>query len=243
MKKLRIIFAVVMCVILDLSILPTNYAEAATKVSYEMQTKKITWKDGDIVRGIVSFQYPKLEGDSEEIAKINKVLEDAMNAFMASDNVNNIKDTTLYYIDHEMFSEYTKQLYWKTTCKVTYNKNNMISMHMKEMWYAGGVYNQKDYGYTFDIKTGKMLTAVDAIGGKPEEVTRKVVAGAKKYFSKAESPLDAALWKQLSNSISAVDAKKYKYYLKPGKAYICFESYELNLGTSWQVFAVTSKYK
>ena len=243
MKKLRIIFIVVMCMVLDLLILPTNNVEAATKVSYEMQTKKITWKDGDIVRGIVSFQYPKLEGDSDEIAKINKALEDAMNAFMASDNVNNIKETTLYYIDHKMFSEYTKQLYWETTCKVTYNKNNIISMHMKEMWYAGGVYNQNDYGYTFDVETGKMLTAVDVIGGKPKEVTKKVVSGAKKYFSIAESPLDAALWKRISNSISDIDAKDYKFYLKPGKAYICFESYELNLGTSWQVFSVTSKYK
>jgi hypothetical protein len=237
MKKLIVISIVVICVIFNLLILPTNNVEAATKVSYVMQNKKVTWKDGEIVRGIVSFQYPKLKGNSKEIAKINKVLENAMKAFMEDDeNVEGIKKSTLYYIDNKLFSEYTKQLYWKTTCKVTYNKNNIISMHMKEMWYAGGVYNQYDYGYTFNLKTGKTLTAVDVIGGKPEEVSSKVVSSAKKYF-------DADLQKVFYNRVNTSDVKELKFYLKPGKAYICFGSYELNMGTSWQIFSVTSKYK
>jgi hypothetical protein len=243
MKKLRIIFTVVFCVTICLSILSTNSVEASTKASYEMQNKKVTWKDGDIVRGIVSFQYPKLKGNSKEIAKINKVLENAMKVFMADENVERIKDNTLYYIDNKMFSEYTEQLYWKTTCKITYNKNNIISMHMKEMWYAGGVYNQYDYGYTFNLETGKTLTAIDVIGGKTEVVSSKVVASAKKYFNKNEIALDADLWKSISNTINTFDAKEFKFYLKPGKAYICFGSYELNLGTGWQIFSVTSKYK
>jgi len=166
-----------------------------------------------------------------------------MKAFMADENVERIKESTLYYIDNKMFSEYTEQLYWKTTCKVTYNKNNIISMHMKEMWYAGGVYNQYDYGYTFNLETGKMLTAVDVIGGKPEEVSSKVVSSSKKYFNKNEIALDADLWKTISDAINTFDAKELKFYLKPGKAYICFGSYELNLGTGWQIFSVTSKYK
>lgn len=208
-----------------------------------MQNKKFTWMDGDIVRGIVSFQYPKLKGSTKEIAKINKVLENAMLSFMANENVERIKESTLYYIDNKMFSEYTEQLYWKTTCKVTYNKNNIISMHMKEMWYAGGVYNQYDYGYTFNLETGKTLTAVDVIGGKPKEVSSKVVSSAKKYFDKNEIAIDTDLWKNISNTINTVDAKELKFFLKPGKAYICFGSYELNLGTGWQIFSVTSKYK
>jgi hypothetical protein len=114
---------------------------------------------------------------------------------------------------------------------------------MKEVWYAGGVYNQYDYGYTFNLETGKTLTAVDVIGGKPEEVSSKVVSSAKKYFNKNEIALDADLWKNISNTINTFDAKEFKFYLKPGKAYICFGSYELNLGTGWQVFSVTSKYK
>lgn len=243
MKKFRIILSVVLCAIICLPILPANNVEAVTKASYVMKNEKMTWKDGDIVRGVVSFQYPKLKGNSNEINKINKILENAMKAFMTDENVEEIKESTLYYIDNKIFSEYTQQLYWKTTCKVTYNKNNIISMHMKEMWYAGGVYNQYDYGYTFNLETGKMLTAIDVIGGKPEVVASKVVSGAKKYFNKNETTLDADLWKRISNTINTFDAKELKFYLKPGKAYICFGSYELNLGTGWQIFPVTSKYK
>ncbi len=243
MRKHRFIIIVVIHVVVCLLILPINHVEAATKASYVMQNEKMTWKDGDIVRGIVSFQYPKLKGNSKEIAKINKALENAMKVFMAHENVERIKESTLYYIDHKMFSEYTEQLYWKTTCKVTYNKNNIISMHMKEMWYAGGVYNQYDYGYTFNLETGKTLTAIDVIGGKSEVVSGKVVSSAKKYFKTKEMDIDADLWKNISNIINTYDAKKFRFYLKPGKAYICFGSYELNMGTGWQIFSVTSKYK
>lgn len=243
MKKLRIIFTVVISMIFCLSNLPINSVESATKASYEMKNNKETWKEGNIVRGIVSFQYPKLKGNSNEIAKINDVLENAMKVFMADENVERIKESTLYYIDNKLFSENVEQLYWKTTCKVTYNKNNIISMHMKETWYAGGVYNQYDYGYTFNLETGKMLTAIDVIGGKSEVVSSKVIASAKKYFNKKEIALDAELWQNISNTINTYDAKEFKFYLKPGKAYICFGSYELNLGTGWQIFSVTSRYK
>ncbi|MDF2588600.1 MAG: hypothetical protein K0S41_2441 [Anaerocolumna sp.] len=77
----------------------------------------------------------------------------------------------------------------------------------------------------------------------PEEVLSKVVSSAKKYFNNNEIGLDEELWQNISNTINASDAKKLKFYLKPGKAYICFGSYELNLGTGWQIFSVTSKYK
>ncbi|HWT74269.1 MAG TPA: DUF4163 domain-containing protein [Mobilitalea sp.] len=243
MTKLRIIFTVAFCVILCGSALPESHVEAATKASYVMKNEKVTWKDGDIVRGIVSFQYPKLKGNSNEITEINKVLENAMTVYMADERVEWIKETTLAYIDNKAFSENTEQLYWKTTCKITYNANNIISMHMKEMWYAGGVYNQYDYGYTFDLTTGKTLTAVDVIGGKSEEVTSKVLSSAKKYFKIKNIDIDADLWKDISTTISAYDAKDFKFFLKPGKAYICFGSYELNLGTGYQIFSVTSKYK
>lgn len=244
MTKLKRIFSVAICVILCLSILPTNSVEAATMASYVMQTKKVTWKDEDnIVRGIVSFQYPKLKGNSKGIAKINKVLQNEMKNYMAHENVERIEESTLDFIDRKMFYDNKDQLYWKTTCKVTYNKNNIISMHMTEKWFAGGVYNQKDYGYTFHLKTGKMLSAVDVIGGTSKEVSNKVVSSARKYFNKKENAIETDLWKEVSKTIKTFDAKELNFYLTPGKAYICFASYELNLGTGWQIFSVTSKYK
>ncbi len=243
MIKRRIIPMFIIFMILSLLTIPSGSAEAATKASYTMQKKEITWMEGDTVRGEVSFQYPKLNGNSNEIAEINSILENAMTAFMADERVEGIKESTEYYIDNKLFTEDVKQLYWKTTCKVTYNAKNIISMHMKEMWYAGGVYNQKDYGYTFDLKTGKALTLAQAVGVKPGELTNRVLASAKKYFEIGKTDNYTAVWEGITSIIKEYDTKTYKYYLIPGKARVCFESYELNCGTSYQVLSITGKYK
>jgi hypothetical protein len=114
---------------------------------------------------------------------------------------------------------------------------------MKEMWYAGGVYNQKDYGYTFDLKTGNTLTAVEVAGAKPKELTNKVLASTKKYLKIGNTESDALLWKGISSIIKDYEPTEFKFYLIPGKVRICFESYELNLGTGYQVVSIAGKYK
>lgn len=243
MKKKNSIYMVAFFMILCLTALQKNHVEAATKAKYEMCNEKVTYKDGDTVRGIVYFQYPKLEGNSAEIKKINEVLENAMKAYMEAENAERLKEYTSIAIDNKSFNNDKEQYYWKTNCKITYNANNIISMHMKERWYAGGVYNQKDYGYTFNLKTGKTLSAIDVIGKTPKEVISKVLTSAKAYLKKNYKDSYDVIWKDVSNIINAYDAKDFKFYLTPGKAHICFESYELNLGASYQVFSVNSKYK
>jgi hypothetical protein len=209
-----------------------------------MQCEKITFKDGDLVRGIVYFQYPKIEGNSDEITKINEVLESAMKTYMADERVEWLKDTTLYCIDNKMFYDDDEQFYWKTDCKITYNTNSIISIRMDENWYAGGVSNEEYYGYTFNLKTGKTLTAVDVIGGTSKQVKSKVLSNAKKEFDKiSNDEAREEVWKEVSAIINAYNAKDFKFYLIPGKARICFDCYELNLGNSYHVFSVTSKYK
>jgi hypothetical protein len=226
-----------------LSGLVKTKAEAATEVNYKMQKKEITYKDGAKVRGIVSFQYPVLEGDSDQIAEINQVLADALNTYMASESAENIKSSTLFAIKDKMFNKDVPQYYWKTDCKVTYNKNNIISMHMKEMWYAGGVYNQTDYGYTFNVETGKALTAADAIGGTSRQMKNKILTGGKAYIKKKYKEGFDYTWQMVSDSLRSSDVKKLKFYLSPNKAHLCFGSYELGLGTDYNVFSVPSIYK
>jgi len=243
MKKRKIIYVAAFFMILCLSVLQKDHVEAATKAKYEMRNEKVTYKDGDTVRGIVYIQYPRLEGKSAEIKKINEVLENAMKAYMADEKAERLKEYTSIAIDNKSFINDKEQYYWKTNCKITYNENNIISIHMKERWYAGGVYNQKDYGYTFNLKTGKTMTAIDVIGKKPKEVTTKVLTSAKAFLKKNYKDSYDVVWKDVSTIINAYDAKDFKFYLTPGKAHICFESYELNLGTSYQVFSVKSKYK
>jgi hypothetical protein len=114
---------------------------------------------------------------------------------------------------------------------------------MTEKWYTGGVYNQKDYGYTFNLKTGKSLRAADAIGGTSKQIKSKVLSGAKTYFKKQYKNDFSETWSRASKAIGGYNTEKYKFYLVPGKIYICFESYELGLANDYQSIPVTSKYK
>lgn len=251
MRKLQIsnsttralLLATIFFLTLCLSGLVKTHAEAATSVNYKIQKKTVTYKDGDKIRGIISFQYPVIEGDSVQITELNQMLEDTANANMASEAAQDLKEYTHSAIKNKAFIDDKERYYLKTTCKVTYNKNNIMSIHLKEMWFTGGVYNQTDYGYTFNVKTGKALNPVDAIGGNSKQVKNKVLKSAQAYFKRNYSESFDYLWEKASASLNSYDVMNYKYYLVPGKARICFESYELGCGSDFQEFSVSSKYK
>jgi hypothetical protein len=81
----KLLLVLLCSIVLSLFGLAKVKAEATT-VNYKMQENKVTYKDGDLVRGIVSFEYPKLVGDSIQITKINQILENAMKAYMSDES-------------------------------------------------------------------------------------------------------------------------------------------------------------
>lgn len=244
MRKKSLLISFIICMISCVCFISNYKVSVASSAKYDMEKEKETYKDGDTVRGVVYYQYPQLKGKSSAVTKINKVLKSAADDFMASENANSIEDYVSGAIDSDGFYSDTEQYYYKTSCKVTYNKKNVISIHMKEMWYAGGVYNQKDYGYTFDLKTGKKLSVVNVISGNASTVKSKIVKAETKYLKNLLGTSD--LDENYPNVIPILKNYKlanYNYYLTPAKAHICFQSYELELGNGWNVFSVVSKYK
>ena len=199
---------------------------------FSMQTDKIEYKDDNgVVRGVVFFEYPQFKGSSSAIQKINKLLRQKSQKFLKSDNAVNIKEYTELSIADNRFHDYAdpEQYYWKTLCSISYNKNDIVSIQMSEQWYAGGVYNQNDYGLNYNIKTAKKLTINDVISGNAKE---KLLKAAKKYCGS-----DNAAYKIIQKT------KKYKFFLTDGLVNICYGSYELEHGTSWDMFSVKGKYK
>ncbi|WP_310603215.1 PdaC/SigV domain-containing protein [Anaerosporobacter sp.] len=204
--------------------------EKETTTEYTMKKAKKEYKDKDgIVRGVVYYQYPQFEGTSEAIKKINSQLKKESSKFLKSESAKSIQEYTEGAIENNAFYDEKDQYYFKTICKVSYNKNNIVSLHMTEEWYAGGVYNQTDYGLNYNLKTGKKLTINDVISGNAKD---KILKAAKKYCGS-----DDAAYKIIKNT------KTYKFYFTKGKVYICYGSYELNHGTSWDIFTVAGKYK
>lgn len=200
------------------------------KTEYTIKKDKVEYKDNTgKVRGVVYFQYPQFKGTSTTIKKINKQIKNESNKFLESENANTIKDSTQFAIQNNAFYNDEEQYYWKTSCKVSYNKNNIVSFHMVEEWFAGGVHNQKEYGINYNVKTGKRLTIKDVISGNAKD---KILKAAKKYCA-----LDTNAYDIIKNT------DEYKFYLKKGKVYICYGSYELGHGTSTDEFSVIGKYK
>lgn len=247
MKKVR---KVLFLGVLLISLIFANtctYAKDRT-ASYEMKMVKTEIKDGSgKVRGLVYYQYPEFKGKSTAIRKINKKLSSEGKKFLKSSNAKWIKERTDSAIkDNRFFDKYYErgyeQYFYKTSCKVTYNKNNIISMHMKEEWYAGGVNNQTDYGWTFDLKKGKVFTVEDVISG---DAKVKILQAAKKYLRNSkfsatnEKMEDRVDYKVVKNT----KLKDYKFYIKAEKVYICYGSYELGHGTGWDIFSLIGKYK
>lgn len=204
--------------------------DKTVKASYKMKKDKIEYKDNSgKVRGIVSFQYPQFNGTSDSIKKVNSMIKKESSQFLKSETAKRLKEYTLSAIEDNRFYDEMEQYYWTTTCKISYNKNNIISIHMHEKWYAGGVGNEQEYGLNYNLKTGKKLTVNDVISGNAKE---KILKAAKIYCGS-----DTNAYNIIKNT------KNYEFYLEKGKVYICFGTYVLERGNAHDVFFVTGKYK
>ncbi len=241
MYKNKFKYIICMVILLSVILLDTNpkvLAASETKAEYTMKKDKEIYKDkAGKIRGVVYFQYPEIIGESEAAKKINELLKSESEAYMQSETAQNLKDYTEGAIKSNSFYTAEDQYYYKTICRVTYNNNSIISLHMKECWYAGGVYNQTDYGYTFDLKSGAVLGIKDLVSGDAASIKNKILAAGKKYLT-SDSDFDQNAY----NAIKSYKLKDYKFYLSKGKIYICFGSYELGRGTGWDIFTIKSKY-
>lgn len=237
-------FKILTCIVIFLSIILSGVnenvsASSVTKAEYTMKKDKVTIKDDDgKVRGIVYFQYPELKGTSSAITKINDTLKNDSKNFMQSDSAQNLIDSAKSAIATKVNGESVYTYFYKTICKVTYNDNSILGLHMKNCWYAGGVYNQEDYGYTYDLNTGAQLGLKDVVSGNSTSIKSKILAAGKKYLT-----VNNEVEQPAYDGIKSTKLKDFKFYLSKGKVYICFGSYELNRGTGWDIFSIKGKYK
>lgn len=232
MKKViaKSMLAILLCFIV---ISQNVYVSAkSTKAEYKMKERKIEYIDDDgRVRGIISYQYPQFNGTSDSIKKINSKLRKECSKYFQSESAKNFDEYVQSAIENNSFYDKEEQYFFQTSCNLTYNKNNIVSIYMNEKWYAGGVYNQANYGFNYNLKTGKKLRINDVISGNAKE---KILEAAMKY---CESDTNAY------NIIKNTKEDDYKFYFSKGKVYICYDSYELGRGTGWDIFSVAGKYK
>ncbi len=204
--------------------------ENISAAEYTIKTDQKEYKDKDgRVRGIVSFSYPQFTSDFPFAEEINQQLRKKSHKYFKSDNAKNIKEFTKSSIKEGRFYEETEQYYWTTYCDVSYNKNGIVSFAMSEWWYAGGVHNRDYYGLNYDLTTGEKLTIKDVISG---DAKKELLKSAKEYCGS-----DTSAYRTIK------ETKKYKFFFEEGTVHICFGSYELDHGTSWDIFTVKGRYE
>lgn len=187
-----------------------------------------------IDRGIVSYEYPQFSGKSKAIKKVNADIRKQCKAFMNSSDAKLLKKSVKTAIKKNEFTHFDDYYYYEAECEITYKKKNIVSILISSRWNVGGPYI--DYGWanlTYNTKTGKRLTYKNVISGNAK---KKVVKACKKYFKD--------YWNYDGIIASIRKKKNYEFYLKDGKAYICFgrgEVAAVYAGTP-QV-PVASKYK
>lgn len=200
-----------------------------------MEKDLVKYKDRNgVVRGIISFQYPQFEGKSSSIKKINKRIKTKSKEFFESDTSEYFRRCVQDNIAAYPVPQYTNPTYyhWTASCKESYNKNGIVSFYMSEDWYAGGVGSYYKYGLNYNLKTGRELSVKDVVSGNAKV---KILKAGKKYCKKIgfEKGYDTIR-----------RTKKYKFYFKRGKVYICYGTYELGHATaSDDRFSVKGKYK
>ncbi|MDD6644827.1 MAG: DUF4163 domain-containing protein [Oscillospiraceae bacterium] len=178
----------------------------------------------------VYYNKVQLKGKSKAIKKINKAIEKDYKSF--SKKINDIYN---YAECTNMEATY----YLTAKSKVTYNKNNIISIRITTYWFAGGVSNTDRYGLTFNTKTGKKLGIKSVCNYSTKNLRKTVQNKLKKKYGNELWEDHISNYKEETKNVS-----KYKFYLNPGKkCVVCFIPYSVGYGGWYRCVTITSKYK
>lgn len=164
---------------------------------------------------------------------INKTLRKAMNDFknskvsenfyewVATDDAKKVKDT----------------YYWEGYAKVKYNMNNILSIRINTKGYAGDEENINEYGYNFNIKTGKQIGIKTVVAGSTKTIKKKMYAAINKTNWKKSYK------KKAKKIIKKTKLKKLRFYMKNDKVLFSFKPHSLGKKQkTFKRFYIISKY-
>ncbi len=159
--------------------------------------------------------YIQLKGKNAVINKINKELKKLAKASFSN------KSNAFGYAKTDCKQADKSDNYYDTlTQTVTYFGDRYLSVLTTEDWYAGGVSNTNEYGYVFDLTTGKRITKVTKLT-KIKKLAKIKNTIIKKATKDGYDPAE----------VSSMKAKDFKFYIsEDGKVMIVFGPYELGWG-------------
>lgn len=204
--------------------------KAADRASYHLKTydKSESYTNNCTITDTEKYTLVVLEGDTDAVKIINKKLKKICQSKLKGMPAGYAEEDSKHRTTDENYSNVYKS-------KVTYNNNGVISIAISYEWYQGGVSDYGVDGYTFDLNTGKQLKLTDVCDGTNKTLTKKIQKKLNNAYGADSFEEDL---------FNAINAKKVDFYLKPKKAIVCFDKYEIAVGAAG-AFSVTlpSKYE
>lgn len=232
-KRHNIIFPLTWMLLITLLLCGTR-AEAASsaKYTYKKVSAAKTYSGAVNCKANVYFKKPVLSGKGKAIKKINQAIEKECQDFLQSESVKSLYESAQSYANEPFYGNDDMEMHYYATCKVTYNRKNVISIRIKTNWFAGGVSNTDVYGMTFSLKTGKKLTLKDVCKGSSSSIKKSIRSAIRKKDSEVDPYV-----------INSYSVKKIDFYLKKNKkAVVCFGPYEISYGGWYRTYTIKSKY-
>ncbi|MCR5322649.1 MAG: hypothetical protein K6E85_05220 [Lachnospiraceae bacterium] len=135
------------------------------------------------------------------------------------------------YANSGYFAESSLELYNRVRSWVTYNDGKYLSVAVSGESWAGGVENTFNTGYTFSLKTGKLVPVTKVTGLSLEQIKKhisdKMTADGDEY--------DETSFKYLEG----MKASDFRYYLNDSNTcVITFGPYELSFGGWFRTFEI-----
>lgn len=193
-----------------------EHAQELRNITYEIMTTDFTKTDGvHTIECYISLPY--FTGDAKLVNPLNEKMDQ-----LAADYA----ETYGAYVDEEleMVSEWdyseTFQYSPTYTDSVYIEDSGIVSIGITWDWYMGGVFN-KGYGnVNYNLLTGEEVTLEEYLGVDRATINAKIV---NEVMSETEWDVSDAL----------AEIQRYSYYFDGDYVYICFGSYELDMGTTY----------
>ena len=129
------------------------------------------------------------------------------------------------------YSETVESFYDYVGSWVNYNDGKYLSVVVSRNFYAGGVGNTWNDGYTFNLKTGKRVPITEATGWTLKQIKDRLLANMKADGDEYDETSYATLEKMKESD--------FKYYLKDGnQCVVTFGAYEISYGGWYREFII-----
>lgn len=226
------VFAMFAVIVLVISAQPSEAATTKFQVKKVSYSKEYKMDDGSVYFSITG-EFPTIKDDSEVAEKINKVLKKEKNRLVHQYDKYLSEFKEEYEYDENYAKENGEDFDWRfgdeIHYKVTANNGKYFSVIL-----SGFLYEDVEYGteyrscFTFDVQTGKRLTAANLFKISKKQLNNKV---RKLYLAKIDKNCEKLGFYPISRDEIKKSLKKLNFnntfYVKDnGKVVFYTEPYE-----------------